>query len=96
MKDDEILSTLHAHVGRLSMSCGQGAAAAHIADLAAIADAATALSPEFRRRHPSIPWIVLVEMGPVIRRAGQDLDLHMLETTLQIDIPELDRRLKAL
>lgn len=61
-----------------------------------IADLARDVSPELRRRHPSIPWSVLVEMRAVIRRAAEDLDRREITTTLRRDMPELHRRLAAL
>lgn len=64
--------------------------------LAEIAGAAGELSAELRRGRPSIPWLVLAEMGEVIRREGEDLDPDEVSATLGQEIPELQRRLVGL
>lgn len=65
-------------------------------DLMEIAQAAVHLTPQFRRLHPSIPWVVLAEMGQVIARAGDAIDARTVAVTLDRDILELRARLRDL
>jgi uncharacterized protein with HEPN domain len=64
--------------------------------LLTIADAAAHLSPTFRRLNPTIPWIVLAEVGRVILRAGDAVDPRSVAVTIQRDLPELRSRLRDL
>jgi uncharacterized protein with HEPN domain len=93
--DTELIQTLHSAAGRL-LSRADGEIGTTVSCLLTIADAAGAISPQFRRCHPDIPWSVLAEMGAVLHRAGDDLNPHEVAATMQRDIPELHRRLTAL
>jgi uncharacterized protein with HEPN domain len=96
MNDDaELLHSLRAAADRLS-SGGAPDVPDSLNDLLTIADAAEALSPRFRRRHPDVPWMVLAELGRVVRRAGSGLDRPMLAVTIERDLPELAQRLADL
>jgi uncharacterized protein with HEPN domain len=67
-----------------------------VSDLLAVAEAASELSSEYRHLHPTVPWVVLAEMGRVLRRAGEEADPVSLELTLRREMPELRQRLLEL
>lgn len=96
MTDDSTqLERLRNAVDRLCLAGDGDASHAHD-DLMEVAAAAGNLSPAFRRRYPSIPWMVLAEIGRVIDRAGDELNARSLTVTLEREIPELRARLRHL
>ena len=92
--DSAQIEKLRRAADRLS-SPGERGMRHHRDDLLVIADAAADLSGEGRRLFPSSPWIVLIEMGRGIRRAGDDVDPRSVAATLERDIPELLAHLRV-
>ncbi len=54
-----------------------------------IGEAASKVSPYYRRRHPEIPWRDIVEMRNRIAHGYFDLNLKIIWDTVQEDLPEL-------
>ncbi|MBI2435762.1 MAG: DUF86 domain-containing protein [Candidatus Hydrogenedentes bacterium] len=53
------------------------------------------MSKEFRQRHPEIPWRRLIRVRNRVIHAYFDVNLRIIWTTTQEDLPELICRIQA-
>lgn len=61
-----------------------------------IGEAASKLSPAFRRRYPVLPWPDIVGMRNRLIHGYDDVDLVILHTTIEQDLPPLIAAIEAL
>lgn len=52
--------------------------------------------PEFTAQHAEVPWTVAYEMRNVLAHGYFQVDLDVVWSTLERDLPELERQLRAL
>jgi uncharacterized protein with HEPN domain len=64
-------------------------------NLSVLGEAARALSPEIRERHPDIPWRDVIAQRNVVIHAYHSLDVGSLWTTAREDIPQLYEQLTS-
>lgn len=62
-------------------------------NLAVLGEAARALSPDLRERHPEVPWRDVIAQRNVVVHEYHRLDLDSLWATSTQDIPQLDEQL---
>ena len=61
-----------------------------------IGEAASTLSEEFQRQHPSLPWNLMKRMRNQLIHAYFNVDLNIVWDTLQHDLPVLIPELKCI
>lgn len=61
-----------------------------------IGEAARALTPEFRQRHAVIPWSKIIGMRTILVHHYFDIDLPIVWSVVENDVPALKRALMAL
>jgi len=52
--------------------------------------------PEFAAQHAEVPWTIAYEMRNVLAHGYFQVDLDVVWSTLERDLPELERQLRAL
>jgi uncharacterized protein with HEPN domain len=65
-------------------------------ELQVIGEAAKALSPDFRARHPRIPWKSMAGLRDVLVHDYDTIDAEEVWLVVQNDIPSLERELDKL
>ncbi len=58
-----------------------------IKELEIIGESASKISPEFKKSQPHIPWINIVGMRNRLTHGYFDVDLDLVWTTVQDDLP---------
>jgi len=61
-----------------------------------VGEAASQVSPEFRARHPDVPWQDIVGMRNRLIHAYYDVDLDLVWNTVSTDLPTLVSALEAM
>jgi uncharacterized protein with HEPN domain len=61
-----------------------------------IGEAARALSAEFRDAHPEVPWPEIIGMRTIIVHRYFDVDLDVVWTAVDRDLPTLRQHLEAI
>jgi uncharacterized protein with HEPN domain len=64
--------------------------------LQVIGEAARALSPEFRERHPSIPWKKTIALRNILVHEYFGIDMSQVWTMTQDDLPRLVDQIAAI
>ncbi len=89
------IKTLAAH-GKQAFEGDRIAQQAIAYNLAVLGEAARALSPELRERHPRVPWREVISQRNVVVHEYHRLDLDSLWVTATEDIPSLDEQLAVI
>ncbi|MBI4727646.1 DUF86 domain-containing protein [candidate division TA06 bacterium] len=92
----EKIQELSAENDGLDFSCDQALlyALAHLVQV--IGEAARRVSPEFRQRHPQVPWAEIIGMRNKVVHDYLDLDEDILRAVVKGDIPKLIEELKKI
>lgn len=61
-----------------------------------LGEAAARVSPEARLRHPEIPWSAMVSMRNRLIHGYDTVDLAVLQSTVEVDLPPLVAQLDAI
>ncbi len=61
-----------------------------------IGEAARALSPELRDRHPEVPWLDIMDMRNVLVHEYFGIDLDIVWRVIDRELPNLKRKVKAI
>lgn len=61
-----------------------------------IGEAARALSPELRRRHPKIPWADIIGMRHILVHDYFDIDLNLVWLVVSHDLPSFQQEIQAI
>jgi uncharacterized protein with HEPN domain len=61
-----------------------------------IGEAVRSLSPQFRQRHPEVPWQKIIGMRNILVHDYFGIDLDIVWTAVQRDVPELKRQVQRL
>jgi uncharacterized protein with HEPN domain len=64
--------------------------------MAALGWAASRLTPDFRTLHDEIPWSLLRRLPSLLLDHALDVDPVEVWNTLEVDLPELETRLRGL
>ena len=65
-------------------------------DLAILGEAASRISPEYRDKHPEIPWRDMIDLRNRLIHVYFDLNLDIIWNSVEHDLPELLPQLTAL
>lgn len=57
-----------------------------------IGEAASRISPQMQTQHPEIPWGQIIGMRHVLVHGYFDIDLDIVWTAINVDLPELKKR----
>jgi uncharacterized protein with HEPN domain len=79
--------------GRETFETDRSAQQAVAYNLAVLGEAARALSPELRERHPQMPWRDVIAQRNLVVHEYHRLDLESLWATATVDVPQLDDQL---
>lgn len=66
-----------------------------IRQVSIVGEAASKLSPSFRARYPTIPWIQIIGMRNVVIHQYWEIKLSVVWDAATRDIPELAKKLSA-
>lgn len=61
-----------------------------------IGEAARALSEPFRKKHPEVPWSVIIGMRHILVHDYFGIDLDQVWTVVERDLPPLQRQVVAM
>lgn len=64
--------------------------------LQVIGEAARALSPKSRDRHPEVPWLDIIDMRHVLVHDYFGIDLDIVWRVIERDLPDLKRKIEAI
>jgi uncharacterized protein with HEPN domain len=82
--------------GKQAFQADRSAQQAVAYNLAVLGEAARALSPELRERHPEVPWRDVIAQRNVVVHEYHRLDLDSLWITATQDVPQLDEQLAGI
>ena len=86
----------HAGRGRLAFEADESIQTWMLHHPRIIGEATRALTPAFRQRHASIPWSKIIGMRTILVHHYFDIDLPIVWSAIEHDVPALKRELLAL
>ena len=61
-------------------------------NLQIVGEAARQLSDDLRRRHPDVPWALMIGMRNILVHHYQEIDTEVVWATIEHGVPELKER----